>query len=134
MAPNGAAGGGGALLDTRLLRDLEQCDGGAKGWRDLSVIARSHFACVDQRLKGPMTRAETEVELDVALINWEPGMLFDCRRHHTLLIHSCKGGALDRVINAGPGEGLPGGKDMVAGFEPRQRTIPLEARGCSRRR
>ena len=104
----GGAQAQGALLDTRLLRGLEQFDGSAKAWRDWAVVARSYFACVDARLQGLMTRVENEPHLDVTLDAQEPGSQLACRRLYTLLIHSCKGGVLDRVINAGPGEGLKG--------------------------
>ena len=65
---------------------------------------------------------ETESELDVRCGTQEPGNQLACRRLYTQLIHSCKGAALDRVINAGPGEGLKAWKDMVERYEPRQRT------------
>ena len=65
---------------------------------------------------------EIEHELDFRLAAQEPGNALAARRLYTLLIHSCKGAALDRVINAGPGEGLLAWKDMVERFEPRQRT------------
>ena len=69
-----------------------------------------------------MTRVELEPDLDVRLASQEPGNAVACRRLYTLLIHSCKAGALDRVINAGQGEGLRSWKDMVERYEPRQRT------------
>ena len=118
-AETGEAGGGGALLDTRLLRGLEHFDGTSKQWRDWSVIARSYFSCIDAKLQDLMFRAETEPQLDFKLGAQEPGNALACRKLYTLLIHSCKGAALDRIINAGPGEGLMAWKDLVERFEPR---------------
>ena len=116
------AGGGGALLDTRLLRGLERCDGTSKQWRDWRAIARSYFSCIYAKLQNQMFLAETDSQLDCWLGVQEAGNTLESRKLYTRLLHSSEGAALDRIIHAGPGEGLLVWKDLVKRFEPRQRT------------
>ena len=106
-------------VDTRTLGRPDHFEGTDAKWRDWAVVFRSYCALVDPLLTGLMQAAE--VQPDPAL---RARLATDQERDastalYHLLLHLTKGPALDRVINAGDGEGLEAWRSLVARFDPK---------------
>jgi len=110
------------FLDARALRGVDPFDGSQKAWRDWSVVTKNYAALLDKRMSRILREAELGAQ-SVANSN----MVDDETRHASqklfyLLVSSCRGPALDRVVNASDGEGALAWRYLVEKYEPRALT------------
>ena len=130
-APAAGAGGGGGQgptrrdrvgIDTRNLGRPSSFNGSDDRWRDWAVVFRSYAALVNPALQHEMLAAETEATpvLNSSLLG-DDEVQASTELYH-LLLHSCTQTALDRVVNAGPSEGLRAWQLLVERFDPRLRS------------
>ena len=107
-------------IDTRVLGKPEPFDG-QTGWRDWSTVFRAYCGACNRDLEQLMAKAETNVEatLNVNLDADEAGL---SSQLYYMLVMICKGSALTRVVNAGPGERLEGWRSLVLYYEPSSQT------------
>ena len=120
----GAGGKGGGAgnngLDVRALKGLDSFDGSNKAWRDWAVVARSYASVMNAELGTMMKAAEQNPEGDVRNVTMANDMQRQASRTlFTLLLHSVKGVALDKVINSGEGEGIQAWRNLVERYEPK---------------
>jgi len=117
----GGKGGQPQHLDLRALRSLDGFDGTQKAWRDWSLVVRNYAALVDPCLPPLMQAAEAGTA-DVMNSLMDPANAAASEKLYFLLIVSCKGQALDRLVNAGNGQGVLGWRFLCEKYEPRART------------
>ena len=102
------------------LRGLEVFDGTEAAWRDWSIVAKSYAAVLVPKTRPLLERAE--VGEDVTNVNLDPEEQRASEMMYLLLLISCRGPALDHVINAGDAEGLTAWQKLVRRFDPRSVT------------
>ena len=115
------AGTGNPGIDTRSLGKPEIFSGETAKWRDWSIVLRSYISAVDHNAVALMTRAETSADpvLNVAL---DAASSAISAQLYYVLVMTCRGTALDRVVNAGPGEGLEAWRQLQLANDPRTGT------------
>ena len=105
-----------SAIDTRLLGKPAHFDG-QKGWKDWSVVMRSYMSAVTRNAPDYMKHAElSDTPVLNATLSHEQAK-FSSQLYYVLVM-TCKAQALDKVINAGQGEGLEAWKQLVAHHEP----------------
>ena len=112
----------GDKLDMKTLKGLDSFDGSEKAWRDWKVVTKSYASVVDPVLAGLMARAESgqeEVKNEDLL---EEGEEAASVKLYMLLLHSCKGPALDKVVNSGQNEGAHAWKMLNERYDPKATT------------
>ena len=115
-------------VDTRNLGRPSSFDGSDAKWRDFAVVFRSYAALVNPHIETGMTAAEISTEAMTRTALTDENQQQACLDLYHLLLHMVENEALDRVINAGHGEGYeawrPGGRcwrGTTRGAGPEQR-------------
>ena len=103
-------------IDTRMLGKPEHFDG-QKGWKDWAVVMRSYLTAVNMNAPAWLAEAEqTDTALGNATLGTEKAR-FSAQLYYVLVM-TCRQQALNRVVNAGSGEGLEAWRALVRHHEP----------------
>ena len=107
------------IVDTRVLGKPDHFSG--QNWRDWSTVFRAYTAATDPRLGQAMASAEV---MDTPCLNVSLSTEQAALSTHLyyMLIMLCKEGALTRVVNAGPNEGLEAWRLTKQHHEPFSQT------------
>jgi len=108
-------------VDTRNLGRPESFNGDDSRWRDWAVVFRSYAGLVTPELGQLMTDAE-RLDRPAYKATLTPPQQEAANDLYHLLLHLTKSSALDRVVNAGPGEGLEAWRSLVQRYDPRVRS------------
>ena len=114
----GPAAGG---IDTRNLGKPETFDGEAAKWRDWSLVLRSCISAVDHNAVALMNRAEASANPVLNLTLDAAAAAISAEFYYVLLM-TCRGTALDRVVNAGSSEGFEAWRQLQLANDPRTGT------------
>ena len=107
------------IVDTRMLGKPDHFNG--QHWRDWSTVFKAYTAATDPRLGVAMIAAEDrDSSVLNATLSTEQAAL--STQLYYMLIMLCKEGALIRVVNAGPNEGLEAWRLTVRHHEPVSQT------------
>ena len=108
-------------LDTRSLGKPEVFSGESTKWRDSSIVLKSYISAADHNANALLAHAEASREpvLNVAL---DAASSAISSQLYYVLIMTCRGPALDRVVNSGPGEGLEAWRQLTLANDPQTGT------------
>ena len=94
---------------------------GLKGWKDWSVVMRSYTGAAVAGLGQHMARVETMAIPALNLTLDQQGRQVSEQLYY-ILVMTCRGSALTRVITCGTGEGLEGWRQLCVYHEPKTAT------------
>ena len=105
-------------IDTRSLGKPEIFEGKMEKWKDWYIVVKSYISAIDHNAGPLMNRAETS-SLPILNVNLDAATRAISTQLYYVLTMTCRGVALDRVVNAGSGEGLEAWRLLVAAHDPR---------------
>ena len=109
-------------MDAKALRGVDSFDGSQKAWRDWNVVTKNYATLLDKRMSAIMREAELGAQ-SVANSNMvDDDTRLASQKLFYLLVTSCRGPALDRIVNAGQGEGALAWRYLIEKYEPRALT------------
>ena len=108
-------------IDTRNLGKPEIFNGEAAKWRDWSLVLRSYISAVDHNAVALMNRAEVSPN-PVLNLTLDAAAAAISAQLYYVLVMTCRGTALDRVVNAGHSEGLEAWRQLQLANDPRTGT------------
>ena len=113
-------GGQFPTFDVRALKGMDHFDGTQRAWRDWAVVTKSYAGVMNPKLVELMTAAEqTTAYPDVRnAILPDDAARAASQQLYTLLLHACKGPSLNKIVNAGQGEGTVAWRALVARYDP----------------
>jgi len=109
-------------IDTRNIGKPESFSGEDSRWRDWAVVFRSYSCLVNPRLEPLMKDAERRLDPALKSLLATDEDKGACQDLYHLLLHLTRSQALDRVVNASPGEGLEAWRSLVQRYDPRLRS------------
>ena len=116
----GSPGGQVPTFDVRALKGMDHFDGTQRAWRDWAVVTKSYAGVMKPKLVELMTAAEqvnTHPDVRNAVLT-DDGSRAASQQLYTLLLHACKGPSLNKVVNAGQGEGTVAWRALVSRYDP----------------
>jgi hypothetical protein len=108
-------------LDTRNLGKPDVFSGETSKWRDWSIVLRSYISAADHNATALLAHAETSRE-PVRNLALDAASSAISSQLYYVLVMTCRGPALDRVVNSGPGEGLEAWRQLTLANDPRTGT------------
>ena len=117
----GVGGGGGSTagaIESKVVGKPERFDGASEKWRDWSVVFKAYATAVFPLL-APLFAAVELADNDVANVaaTDDQQRTLSLQLHH-MIVMTCSGSALTRVLNCGQGEGLAGWRALQRFYEP----------------
>ena len=106
----------GPSIDTRLIWKREAFDG-LKGQRDWSIVMKAYLTAFNPQAQAFLRQAEDATLPTLNAVVFQDAARFSGQLYY-ILVMTCKGQALDKVVNAGQGEGLEGWRALVGHHEP----------------
>jgi len=108
-------------VDTRVLGKPDIFDGNGAKWRDWSTIMRAYLSLVNSKLSDMIPLAESSAVPLMNAIGTDEERTASTTVYYILMM-TCRGSALDVVVNAGPGEGAEAWRQLCLRHEPRVRS------------
>ena len=108
-------------IDTRSLGKPGIFNGEAAKWRDWSLVLRSYISAVDHNAVALMNRADASPNPVLNLTQDSAAAAMSAQLYYVLVM-TCRGTALDRVVNAGSSEGLEAWRQLQLASGPRTGT------------
>ena len=99
---------------------MDHFDGTQRAWRDWAVVTKSYAGVMNPKLVELMTAAEQTSaypEVRNAILPDDAARAAS-QQLYTLLLHACKGPSLNKIVNAGQGEGTVAWRALVARYDP----------------
>jgi hypothetical protein len=100
----------------------ETFEGQAAKWRDWKVVMTSYAAACNTDMATVMTKAETTEDDVTNAVMSSQGEKQASEQLAFILVMTCRGAALDQVVNAGPSEGATAWRSLCRRFEPKVHT------------
>jgi hypothetical protein len=108
-------------FDSRQFGKPETFDG-SKGWREWSIVMRAYIGTLDPTANRWLKWAEEHETPLLCLTHLNAEQTAFSTRLYYALIMTCRGPAMNRVTNAGDGEGLEAWRQLVKHHEPNTKT------------
>ncbi len=109
-----------ALYDSRAFARVEKFSGLRSDWKTFEPVFRSFVSTQRHESALLMVKAENaDPGDDLSNVSLDAGEEDSSRELHYVLTLTCLGDALDRVMNAGPGEGALAWRALVDEYDPR---------------
>ena len=109
--------GGHSAVESRVIGKPDRFDGSHVAYRDWAITFRAYAIAVMPALELLLTRAETTAD-DVMNVSFNDVERKASLQLYHLLIMTCQGSALNRVVNSGQSQGLKAWRSLTQFYDP----------------